>query len=59
MYKRKTAIYKKLAHYGRTVISGLFSSSSIVSREMEIQMVNDGWKRERSQLERIKVRFGV
>jgi len=45
LYKRETAAYNKLAHYGTTVRNGLFSSSSIVSSQMEMQMVNDGRER--------------
>jgi len=45
MYKRKTAAYKKLAHYGKTIRNGLFSSSPIISSQMEIKMVSDGWER--------------
>jgi len=44
MYKRNTATYKKLAHYGRTVRNALFLSSRVVSSQMEMQMVNDEWK---------------
>jgi len=45
MYKRKTATYKKLAHYGKTVMNGLFSSCPIFSSQMEILMVNDEQER--------------
>jgi len=44
MHRRKTATYKNLTDCGRTVRIGLFSSSTI-SSQMEMQMVNGGWER--------------
>jgi len=49
MYKRKTATYKKLAHYGRTIRNKPLLFSPIVNSQVEIQMVNDG-HRERNHV---------
>jgi len=43
--QEKDSHIQESTHYGRTVRNGLFSSSSIVSSQMGIQMVNDGRER--------------